>query len=170
VAGAIIVLGGDVARGAGGPEIGRFTLERLRRGAALHRATGLPLLVAGGKLAPGEPPLARLMADSLVADFGVPVRWREEASRTTGENAIQTAALLRAAGIGSAYLVTHAWHLRRAQAEFVAAGITVLPVPVGPAAAPRLMPADLVPRADRLAESWWAIREWAGLLVRRLAP
>lgn len=165
---AIIVLGGDVVRGAAGPEVGPLTLERLRAAAALHRRTGLPVLVSGGPLEPGEETLARLMARSLAEDFAVPVRWVEQASRTTGENALLSAAMLSMAGIGAAQLVTHAWHLPRAQEEFAHAGFAVVPAPVRIDRVPEARLAAFLPRADRLGESWWSIREWAGRLVRRL--
>ena len=42
---------------------------------------------------------AQLMADSLRDDFGVDVRWKEEQSRTTWENAQMTADILLAQGI-----------------------------------------------------------------------
>nr|WP_232479130.1 YdcF family protein [Roseomonas rosulenta] len=166
--GAIIVLGAEVARSRSDVDVGPLTLERLRAAAALHRATGLPLLVAGGPIAPGDPPLAGLMARSLAEDFRVPVRWTEEQSRTTGQNAILSAALLAEAGIGAAYVVTHAWHLPRAIEEFARTPLAVVPAPVRLDRPPRGIASDFLPRADRLAESWWAIREWAGRLALRL--
>ena len=44
---------------------GFLTLDRLRAGAALHRRTGLPILVTGGSLQPDRPAIATVMADSL---------------------------------------------------------------------------------------------------------
>ena len=166
--GAIVVLGAEVARSRTDVDIGPLTLERLRAAAALHRATGLPLLVAGGPIAPDDPPLARLMARSLAEDFQVPVRWIEDRSHTTGENASLSAALLSQAGIGAAHVVTHAWHMPRALDEFALTPIAVVPAPVRLDRAPRGVASDFLPRADRLAESWWAIREWAGRLALRI--
>lgn len=167
---AIVVLGGDAARGADGPEVGALTLERLRAGAALHRRTGLPLLVTGGPVGPERVPLAALMARSLSEDFGVEVRWIEPRARDTRENAAFGAALLREAGIGSAHLVSHGWHLPRAAEAFARLGFATHPAPVrqggGRATAPRW--SDLVPRADHLGDSWYALREWAGRAVYAL--
>ena len=166
--GAIIVLGGEMARGAGGPEVGVLTLERLRAAAALHRRTGLPILVTGGPLASDAPPIAELMAISLAEDFRVPVRWVEPRARDTRDNAVLSAALLRADGIGSAYVVSQAWHLPRAQAAFARA---VFPVAAAPVRAGRLTGgrwSDWMPLPGNLAQSWYALREWTGLLVYRL--
>jgi uncharacterized SAM-binding protein YcdF (DUF218 family) len=165
---AIIVLGGEMASGAAGHEIGPLTLERLRAGAALHRATGLPLLVTAGPVSRNAPPLAALMAESLRRDFGVPVRWVETAARDTRDNAILSAALLRGDGIAGALVVSHAWHLPRAMEAFSRAGFAAMPAPVRRHRAPDGIASDWLPRPDHLAQSWFALREWAGLLVYRL--
>jgi len=167
-ASAIVVLGAEVAHSRQGPEVGPFTLERLRTGAALHRATGLPLLVTGGPLTPGEPPLAVLMARSLVADFGIVATWVEPEARDTRENATHSAALLDAAGIGVVLLVTHAWHMPRARAAFAQNGILAIAAPVRINWVPNGSITDWLPRADHLGWSWWALREWAGRLAYAL--
>jgi len=165
---AIIVLGGDMARGAEGDDIGPLTLERLRAAAALHRRTGLPLLVTGGSLAPDAPPIATLMAASLTADFGVTARWVEPHARDTRENAAFATRSLREEGMGAAFVVSHAWHLPRAQAAFARHGFRTLPAPVRRDRPPQGEVADWIPRPDHLVQSWYILREWAGLLVYRL--
>jgi uncharacterized SAM-binding protein YcdF (DUF218 family) len=165
--GAIVVLSAEVARGEDGLEVGPLTLERIRAGAAVHRRTGLPLLVTGGAAEPGTTPLAELMRRSLAADFGVPVRWVEPRALDTAQNAAFSAAMLRESGVCAAYVVTHAWHLPRALEAFGRhPGVVALPAPVRF----RRMPggdrfSDYVPRVDRLTDSWFALREWAGRLV-----
>jgi uncharacterized SAM-binding protein YcdF (DUF218 family) len=163
--GAIVVLGGDAARTPRGVDVGALTLERLRTGAALHRRTGLPLLVTAGPNAPGETPLALAMARSLQGDFGTPVRWVEPAARDTRDNAVLSAALLRQNGIGSVHLVTHAWHMRRAMAAFGRAGLTAWPAPLRAGRLPDGRASDWLPGPAHLAESWYALREWLGVLV-----
>ena len=170
---AIVVLGGDMvrsegARGEAGADVGPLTLERLRAGAALHRRTGLPLLVTGAALAPGAPPIAALMAESLERNFGVTARWVEPLARDTRENAAFSAMLLRAVGIDAAWVVSHAWHLPRAQAAFAREEMATWPAPVRLARRPEGLAADWLPRPDHLAQSWYALREMAGLLVYRL--
>lgn len=130
----IVVLGGgreqnDPAWGADQPS--PLALERLRYAARLAKASGLPLLTSGG-LHFGQPPSeAALAAQVLARDFGVPVRWQEEASRTTWENATHSAELLRKAGIQRVVLVTQAWHMPRARWCFEQMGLRVVPAPLG---------------------------------------
>src|SRR5436853_3456867 len=57
-AGAIVVLSAEMewTAGYGGATVGPFTLERVRYGARLARATSLPVLVTGGILKQDAPP------------------------------------------------------------------------------------------------------------------
>jgi len=165
---AIIVLGAEVSHGVGGASVGPLTLERLRAGAALHRRTGLPLLVTGGVLSAGDPPLASLMARSLAEDFGTPPRWVEAAAADTRGNAALSAAILAAEGIGSAYVVSHAWHLPRALDAFARLDFATSAAPVSVSRTSIGAATDWLPRADHLADSAFALREWAGRVVYAL--
>lgn len=163
--GAIVILGADAIRIDGMPSaetVGRLTLERLRAGAALQRKTRLPILVSGGVLAHDTTPLAELMRDSLMQDFQVPVRWTEDRSLDTWQNARDSAAILHDNGIDSIYLVTHSWHERRALMAFAGTGITVTaaPTPLDRSASP--IPADFVPRVSAWQTSYYALHEWLG--------
>jgi uncharacterized SAM-binding protein YcdF (DUF218 family) len=166
--GAIVILSAEVARSEDGVDIGPLTLERVRTGAELARRTGLPVLVTGGYIGVGEPPLAALMADALQRDFGLGVRWVEPRAADTAGNARFSAEMLRADGIAAAYVVTHAWHLPRALEAFSRTGLAAVPAPVRLDRAPEGVASDWIPRADHLAQSWFAIREWLGILVYRL--
>jgi len=162
---AIVILAAEQARTASGHEPGPLTLERMRAGAALARTTGLPVLVTGGALSRGAPPIARLMAEGLRADFGVEARWVEEAAADTAGNARNAAAILRGAGVGEAWLVTHGWHMARARGAFRRAGLATAPAPVRAEPFPSGTLSDFVPRPDHWAASWLAIREWVGALA-----
>jgi uncharacterized SAM-binding protein YcdF (DUF218 family) len=177
---AIVILGGgrDVSFDNAGKFSAAFSsadaIGRLLAGARLQRATGLPILVTGGSVGQAGPPEAQVMRDSLIRDFGVPVRWTESASRNTVENARFSAPTLHAAGISTIYLVTSAYHLRRARMLFVAQGFAVAPYPsqspieaYGPVPAFGLPPyswRDLMPSIDAYRDTYLASNEIAGLV------
>ncbi len=164
---AIVVLGGGsyfAAPEYGGDTINRQTLERLRYAARLQRDTGLPLLASGG--APwGDTPEARSMKEALERDFGIKVRWIEERSADTRENAQFSAPLLREAGVKRVLLVTHAWHLRRAQAAFAAEQLEVIAAPTGYETSAPSIATDFLPGANGLSLGRIALHEWLGRSV-----
>jgi uncharacterized SAM-binding protein YcdF (DUF218 family) len=162
---AIVILGAEAADDDSRPDrttVGPLTLQRLRGGAELARASGLPVLVTGGVVSAYGPPVATLMAHSLTEDFGVTPRWIEAASGDTWQNATFTAAILRPRGIRSVVLVTHAWHMRRALIAFHAAGLTVLPAPLLLGHAPRLSFGEVIPRVSAWQRGYFALHEWLG--------
>jgi uncharacterized SAM-binding protein YcdF (DUF218 family) len=165
--GAIVILSGDEADILEGNRattmVGHLTLERERAGAALARRTSLPVLVTGGVINPGDATLAAIMTQSLQQDFGLAARWKEERSKDTWENAAMSAAILKGAGIHSVYVVTHAWHMRRALIAFRAAGITATAAPVAMDEPPRLAWHNLVPRVSSWQASFYALHEWIGI-------
>ena len=164
---AIVILGGGIRRNAaeyGGDTLGRLTLERVRYGAVVARRTGLPVLVSGGSVFGGTLE-ATLMRDSLEREFNVAVRWSEERSRDTHENAVRSAEILRAAGIDRVVLVAHAFDMPRATAEFAAQGIATIRAPTG--IPPRELdePLMFVPSLAGLTGSYYALYEILGNLV-----
>ena len=52
------------------------------------------------------------------SEFGRPLKFVEDDSRDTRENAARTLALLRPIGIRHIVLVTHGWHMPRALKAF----------------------------------------------------
>src|SRR5437762_1951004 len=95
--GAIIVLSADVRRSSIPgvlDTVGPLTLERLAEAARQQRRLNLPVLVSGGPPDFPASSLAALMSKVLHEDFRVPVRWREERSRNTFENALFSAEML----------------------------------------------------------------------------
>lgn len=166
---AIVVLGAGSVEGA--PEYGgqdvpdQVALVRLQYAAHLQHATGLPLLASGGNGAParGVQPKAAMMARALREDFRTPVKWVEDQSEDTFENAVNSARILKAAGITRVLLVTQALHMARAQAEFARNGITVVAAPTLFYSRMRWSPTMLVPSASGLYRSYYACHEWLGL-------
>jgi len=153
------------------------TLERLLTAAQLQKLTGLPILVSGGSVDGRLPSEAVVMQQALTRDLGVPVRWVEDQSRNTVENARFSADMLKSTGVTAITLVTHEYHLRRAGMLFAAQGITVIPfaarsvVPgegLAPIAAAPLSWRDWWPSAAGLDRSFILCNEIAGLIYARL--
>ncbi|NIB40114.1 YdcF family protein [Pseudomaricurvus alkylphenolicus] len=173
---AIVVLGAGRRREA--PEYGyqdtvnRLALERLRYAATLHRQTELPVLVSGGSVFREDArPEAEMMADTLIQEFGVPVEWREGGSRNTAENGLHSYALLADQGFSRILLVTHSWHMARAERVFQNAGFEVVPAGLGFARqqlGPEVL--DFLPSANALRSSRYMLHEWLGGWVYRLSP
>jgi uncharacterized SAM-binding protein YcdF (DUF218 family) len=169
--GAIVILGGGSYAKApeyGGDTVNHVTLERVRFGARLARETGLPVLVSGGDPLGLGSSEARQMRAVLEREFGVKVQWEEGESLTTRDNARRSAEMLHAARIETVWLVTHAWHMRRARDAFERTGLSVRPAPTGfPASSPARW-TDWVPSAGALESTRVALHERLGFLWYRL--
>jgi len=158
---AIVILGGGIHRHAteyGGDTLGHLTLERVRYGAHVARATKLPVLVTGGSVLGGEPE-ATLMRAALEREFGVPVRWAETESRNTHENAVRSARILAAAHVVRVVLVAHSFDMPRAKAEFASQGIEAIPAPIGIPDNALDTPLDVLPSLGALQGSYFALYE-----------
>lgn len=164
---AVVILGGGVRAHApeygGLPNLNAAELERLRHGARIHRATGRPILVTGGS-PEGAEPESFLMRDVLHEDFGVETRWTESDSRTTRENARNSARILKAEGIDRIYLVSQAWHLARAMRAFESEGLKVISAGTGCKAKNEVRWLHFLPHPDAPEQSYWAFHEWLGIL------
>src|SRR5690606_39050958 len=168
-AGAIVVLGAgreqaDPAWGSDQP--GHIALERLRYAARVAKASGLPILASGG-LHYGQPPSeAALAFEALQRDFATPLRWLEERSRTTWENAVYSAEMLKAQGIERIVLVTSAAHMPRSRWCFEQNGMTVIAAPVGFLGVPNGRPlGGWLPEAKAVWQSGMLLNEAVGMLV-----
>jgi len=169
---AIVIMGGGVRHHApeyGGDTLGRLTLERVRYGARIAKMTGLPVLVSGGTTVPEIPTEASLMRAALEHEFGVPVRWAEDRSRTTHENAQLSAAILKAEGVDRIVLVAHGFDMPRAIAEFADAGITAIPAATGISTGTTNTLLDFIPSLPGLTSSYYALYEIFGGLARRVS-
>ncbi|MDQ2696345.1 MAG: YdcF family protein [Pseudomonadota bacterium] len=167
---AIVVLAGGLDSDA--PEYGEDTvalrtLGRVRYAAQLARRTGLPVLASGGgQDHPGEATEAELMKRLLEEEFGIADVHMERTSRTTRENAFNSAAILRSLNIDTVLLVTNAAHMQRSAEAFRRAGIRAIPAPTL-FFATGLYPGDLlswIPRESAVREIHYALHECLGRL------
>jgi uncharacterized SAM-binding protein YcdF (DUF218 family) len=171
---AVVVLGGGqetVAPEYGVANLSPQSLERLRYGLWLSRETGAPVAFSGG-LAWGQAdgqPEAQTAARVASNDFGQPIKWLEDRSHDTRENALRTVPLLKQAGVTHILLVTHGWHMPRAQKVFEqAAGgsIRIQPAPMGLARRVNSPAVDWLPTSAGYSSVNRALRELLALLVR----
>lgn len=175
-AGAVVVLGGSLATGIPprrGPELVDAS-DRVLHASRLFRAGKAPLVVAsGGRLPWSEAARseAEEMADLLV-EWGVPREaiLLEPKARTTSENAVETAKLLRARGVKRVLLVTSSIHMRRALASFKAEGLEAVPSPCDALVAgpPATGPFAFLPNPEALARTHRALKELLGLAYYRV--
>ncbi|MBF0454873.1 MAG: YdcF family protein [Magnetococcales bacterium] len=170
---AIIILGHG--RYANAPEYnGEDTLNtgglaRARYGAKLHRQTGLPLLTAGGATSQEAVSEAAIMKRVLETEFNVPVKWVEEKSRNTYENALFSSLLLKREGIERALLVTHSQSITRALWAFQKTGtLEIIPAPTlfsKPSGHTNLL--EWVPNPYALTKTAIALHEHIGIFWYR---
>jgi len=167
---AIVILGGGIYPEApefGGDMLNAFSLERTHYGVFLQRRSGLPILVTGGSPYGGKAE-ADLMQEVIERDFRGTVKWVENGSRDTSENARYSAALLRRAHVTRIALVTHSWHMARALRYFRREGLEVFPAPTVFAQRPNADLLDSLPSFEAFKDSNVAVREWIGRLAQSL--
>jgi len=170
---AIVVLGGGMEALA--PEYGVSSLrapslERLRYGIWLGRETGLPVAFSGGVgwAQLDAKPEAQIAAQIAASEYGRPLKWIEDNSRDTHENAGRTVALLKSQGIRQIVLVTHGYHMPRALRNFEhAAGgaIRIEAAPMGMAQRGDRPLLDWIPTTDGFQDTRNVLRELVGLAV-----
>jgi uncharacterized SAM-binding protein YcdF (DUF218 family) len=171
---AVVVLGAgqeSLAPEYGVSNLAPPTLERLRYGLWLSREIGAPVAFSGG-LGWGQSdaqPEAQTAARVASHDFGQQIKWLEDRSHDTRENAFLTVPLLKQAGVTRIVLVTHGWHMPRAQKMFEqAAGGTIKlqTAPMGLARRVDSPALDWLPTSAGHASVNRALRELLALLVR----
>ena len=168
---AIVVLGGGMQEGAldfGGETINPITLGRLRAAAMIAARTKLPVLVTGGPSLTSKTTEAEHMADALQHEFNTPVRWIENASLDTQDNARRSVPMLKADGITTVVLVTDTTHMTRAHELFQTAGIAVIPAATDFHASGPISVFSFVPNTNALRRSASYLHEWIGLWWARL--
>ncbi len=184
---AIVVLGAGrnpMAPEYGMAELSSHSADRLRYGVWLSKQTGIPLGFSGGlgwaqKGGEVEATEAEVAARVALDFYGAQLRWIENASADTHENAVKTIALMSQQGVREVVVVTHAFHMRRARAEFEAAArqaaragastpITITSAPMDYWGAGERTVLNWLPSASGTRNVLNALRECLGLLVQSI--
>jgi uncharacterized SAM-binding protein YcdF (DUF218 family) len=166
---AIVLLGSQ--RYLNAPEYGRDSagpsmLMRLRYAAQLAKKTGLPIIPSGGYTGNiGEEPEAKIYAEILRDEVGIPVEHMDTRSQNTWENARYTAQLMKKLGMQKVFLVTDAAHMPRAAYAFEHNGIQISAAPTGFVYDPeqRYSWLKFMPNSRAMQNSAYALHEYLGL-------
>ena len=161
---AIVIIGGGGYR-EWAPEYGSAAadpvlLERLAYGAFIARRTGLPILISGFQSE------AEAMRQTLRHNFDLEPRWVDDQAYDTFQNARNSVRILRAQGVERVLLVTRGTHMLRSVREFTAAGVQVIPAPIGLTGPLKVNFITLLPHPDALLLSYAALYELLGEPVR----
>ena len=174
---AIVILGGGIRAGAKeipeyqNQDVSSEAITRLRMGARLVKITDLPILVTGGrpdKVKLDDLPEGQLMAMVLEQELQTPVKWIEDQSNTTQENAQFSAKILKQNQIDTIYLVTHVWHMPRSKMIFEKEELKVIPAPLGYNFKNSLTPLDYFPKGEGLSKTREIWHEILGSIWYRL--
>jgi len=148
-------------------EITPLTLERLRYGAHIARVSNLPIVLSGGRRNSNATSEAVIMNQIMVNIFKLYPRYLEINGINTAQQAIEVKTILSAKDISTIILVTHAWHMKRAVAEFKKQGFDVIPAPMGFAATAK-RELQFMPSAAALSSSSRALHELYGMYYFKL--
>ena len=171
---AVVVLGGGATMA---PEYGQAqpsaaSAARLRYGVWLARQSNLPLAFSGGmgwSATSAQPESEADVAERVLQeDYGLQLRWKENQSRDTNENAQLTARMLQADHIQHIVLVTHATHMARSVTAFEREGLVVTPAPMGFVLPRQQAALEWIPSTHGLSASREVLHEWMGRAVGRL--
>jgi uncharacterized SAM-binding protein YcdF (DUF218 family) len=174
---AIAVLGGG--REPNAPEyseahLSARSMQRLHYAQWLaRRLNGAPILFSGGISreqvdGPAEAEVAGRVSER---DYGRRLRWQEKLSRDTRENAAASVPMLVSDGITDIVVVTHGWHMPRAERAFTDVARRqptpprIVPAPMGLARHTDTELLRWLPTADGMAQVRTVLREALGLFM-----
>ncbi|WP_395699193.1 YdcF family protein [Aquabacterium sp.] len=172
----VLILGGgreSLAPEYGEAHLSARSMQRLHYGLWLARRLNAPVMFSGGTglaQAPG-PAEADIAARVAERDYGRRLRWVENTSRDTRENASASLAMLADQGITELVLVTHGWHMPRAVRAFEEAAarrsqaIQIIPAPMGLAAPLDRPTLNWLPSHEGFAQVRLVVREVFGRLL-----
>lgn len=148
------------------------TVLRSRHAAWVQTAADLPIVLCGGPFtyAPDAPPAARLMRD-LARLWGVPAEriTLEDQGRSTYEQGVNAARILRELDARRVIVVTEAFHMRRASGVLEKQGFEVEQAACGLRSFPdEVRAGHFLPGSRALQLTNEALREWAAITYYRL--
>lgn len=172
----IVLLGGGIVdrvpdlTGTAAPS--PLMMGRIVTAVRLYQRLKLPVIVTGGRVFDDGGTAEAPVVKRFLVDLGVPADriLEENRARDTEQNARLTAAICKQHGYTHPILLTAAYHLKRADMAFAAAGMTVTPFPayfLGSRGVPFHW-RHLLPRAGALYASAGALHEYLGMLYYRM--
>ncbi len=163
----IIILAGGIQSRAkeydNKPDVGYFTLLRLRYGARLQKQTGLPVIVTGG-IERNDITEAELMKQVLQQEFKITADiFVEQQSTSTMENARFSKVIMSQHNFTRPLLVSSAFHMPRALLAFKAVFDNITPAPMGFMHSEiDYIPGDFMPNSKSLWQNYLALHELIG--------
>jgi uncharacterized SAM-binding protein YcdF (DUF218 family) len=160
----IVILGGGSVSRNGHQSLSSDGMVRVVEGYILHKQTGFPVILSGGKVYNDQGPLSESeIAKERLIQMGMRPEYIkiEPESRNTFENASKVNELYAPESI---VLVTAAYHMKRSVAAFQSQGIDVQPYPVNFKTEERKSRfLDFLPSMGSLNNSYYAFHEYIGM-------
>jgi uncharacterized SAM-binding protein YcdF (DUF218 family) len=159
----IVVLGAGTRRdGSASPAHTR----RIRHGVALYKQGLAPYVLCTGGYTMNHPTSEARACSTLAVSLGVPAEAiiLEEASKSTEENAIEVAKIMRERSFQKALLVSDNFHLWRAEWLFRAYGVSVITSPAQITVGP--LPTQIAwqnTTREMAATAWYVFKTLLGL-------
>lgn len=167
---AIVVLGGGVTSYTDeyqDSSLSDSAIMRLRYAAFVQRQTGLPILTTGTGH-PGRISEAETMQHILANEYKIPNVIAETASKTTYENATNSAVILKQNSMQRILLVTSSLHMNRSADLFTRQGLEVIPAPTDLFSNYDVDWKYYIPNGDALADTRYILHEYLGILWYQL--
>ena len=160
----VVVLGGGVVN----KDIFRSSAHQFKRivyGASIASKEKIPLIFTGGGVG-FESKMVKHDIKYLEKSFNFYIKtYFENKSKNTKQNAYFTAKLFKKLGFNKKiYLVTSAFHMKRAMIDFKKAGFKVIPRPTDYLSNYTYVWYDFLPSMESLYKSYWAMHEYLGII------
>jgi uncharacterized SAM-binding protein YcdF (DUF218 family) len=171
----VVVLGGGrrtLAVEYGSAGLTPLSAERLHYGVWLSKQTNALLMFSGGpgRTDDGGPAEADVAQRISERDYHRPLRWVENQSHDTHENAIFTLEVLREQKVATLIVVTQDWHMPRAMRDFERVAKSqadppkLVAAPMGQVTLSNRPVMRWLPTPEGFDQVWNGLHEWIGRL------